>query len=49
VTVYLLPLKVSLETDFGIRLQGLLLLPTFLQNGQFRRLGYFEIQDDWYD
>jgi hypothetical protein len=47
--VYLLPLEVRLEKDTGIHLEGLLLLPTFLQNGQFRRLGWFEIRDDWYD
>ncbi|PMD23574.1 HET-domain-containing protein [Hyaloscypha hepaticicola] len=47
--VYLLPLEVGLRADVGISLEGLLLLPTFLQNGQFRRLGYFEVQDDWYD
>ncbi len=49
VTVYLLPLEVRLAKDIGISLEGLLLLPTFLQNGQFRRLGYFEVRDDWYD
>jgi hypothetical protein len=47
--VYLLPLEVFLNMEIGIRLEGLLLLPTFLQNGQFRRLGWFEIRDNWYD
>ena len=45
--LYLLPMEVGLEKDTGISLEGLLLLPTFLQNGQFRRLGWFEIRDDW--
>lgn len=49
VNVYLLPLEVALMRDMCIGLEGLLLLPTFLQNGQFRRLGWFEIRDDWYD
>jgi hypothetical protein len=49
VNVYLLPLEVVLDKDIGLYLEGLLLLPTFLQNGQFRRLGWFKIRDDWYD
>jgi len=51
---YLVPFEVSFygdETDAsrvsGLKLEGLILLPTHLQDGQYRRLGCFKIVDEW--
>lgn len=42
--VYLVPFEIFLcYTE--LRLQGLILLPTYLEDGQFRRVGFFEVED----
>lgn len=46
VRVYLVPLEISLHHR-GLRLEGLILLPTHLEAGQFRRMGWFRVEDDW--
>jgi hypothetical protein len=33
------------EEDMKLHLEGLVLLPTYLQQGQFRRLGLFRVDD----
>jgi hypothetical protein len=46
--VYRVPLEISmLSNDFGLDLDGLVLWPTFVQAGQFRRVGCFKVQDHW--
>ncbi|KAF2806431.1 HET-domain-containing protein [Mytilinidion resinicola] len=47
-SVYLVPFEISLlPDDAGLDLQGLILLPTLTNAGQFRRLGWFRVEDKW--
>jgi Heterokaryon incompatibility protein (HET) len=47
-SVYLVPFEISLlPDDTGLDLQGLILLPTLINAGQFRRLGWFRVEDKW--
>lgn len=48
VRVYMVPFEISLlPSDLGLELEGLILLPTFVQAGQFRRVGSFRVADYW--
>ncbi|KAF7507555.1 hypothetical protein GJ744_010346 [Endocarpon pusillum] len=47
--VFLVPCEVLLPDNFKLLLQGLVLLPTYLHKGQFRRIGRFSVVDLWYD
>ncbi|KAF2469543.1 HET-domain-containing protein, partial [Lindgomyces ingoldianus] len=45
---YLVPLAASLtKRGDGLHLEGLILIPTHLKRGQFRRIGYFYLRDYW--
>lgn len=49
VFVYLVPFEVNFDDTVkgGLRLVGLILLPTYLKKGQFRRVGKFAIEESW--
>jgi hypothetical protein len=50
IEVYLVPCKVFLhQAKEALHLESLVLLPTHSQNGQFRRIDWFEVIDSWRD
>ena len=45
---YLMPAEVFLlKAETGLKVHGLVLLPTGLKQGQMRRIGYFSLQEFW--
>ncbi|CZR65523.1 uncharacterized protein PAC_15423 [Phialocephala subalpina] len=47
---YLMPSEAVLtQRETGLHLEGLVLMPTHLKQGQFRRIGYFYLRDYWHD
>lgn len=45
-SVYLAPFEVSI-TERAMNLDGLVLVPTYATAGEYRRLGWFQVQDYW--
>lgn len=45
INIYLVPFEIHLNCRGDLVLEGLLLLPTHVEKGQYRRLGYFSVQD----
>ena len=46
VNAYIMPFEIfQNEEDMKLHLEGLVLLPTYLQQGQFRRLSLFRVDD----
>ncbi len=45
INIYLAPFEIHLRSTADLVLEGLLLLPTQLAKGQYRRLGYFSVHD----
>jgi hypothetical protein len=46
INIYLAPFEVHLNSVGNLVLEGLLLSPTHLARGQYRRLGHFSVHDD---
>jgi hypothetical protein len=46
INIYLAPFEIHLRSNGYLVLEGLLLLPTHLARGQYRRLGYFSVEDN---
>jgi hypothetical protein len=46
INIYLAPFEIHLNSEGNLVLKGLLLLPTHLAKGQYRRLGRFSVQDN---
>jgi hypothetical protein len=47
-SVCLVPFEISLLPDeLGLNLEGLIQIPTYLKAGQFRRVRWFSVKDEW--